>query len=344
MSRPPRSPGRTTRPPRVGLVLGGGGAVGAAFHAGALAAIQHDLGWDPRRADVVVGTSAGSLIGALLRLGVPATDLAALQVGGDAWEADDVLVDWHRGRRAFEPFALSTLLRRPRVLGPSAVWGLAGQARHRGLGSLGCLTLLLSDGAVSLEVDLAPLESALGDLLAGEDWPSERFLVCATRRRDCRRVVFDGDARRGDFVRSIAASCAVPGYFRPVRIEDEAYVDGGVISATNADVLRREQVDLAVVLSPMTGRASFPSFSHAMRRFCRRTLDHELRQLERAGIRTVVIEPGPGTLAHMSSDFMDEESTPRIVQEAFLETGRMLLDLPEMQSLAVGRADRLSVD
>jgi len=67
--------------PRVGLVLGGGGAVGAAYHAGALAAIEQDLGWDARNAAVIVGTSAGSLVGALLRLGVPATDLAALTVG-----------------------------------------------------------------------------------------------------------------------------------------------------------------------------------------------------------------------------------------------------------------------
>src|SRR6478672_1884140 len=77
--------------PRVGLVLGGGGAVGAAYHAGALAALEHDLGWDARNADVILGTSAGSLVGALLRLGVPATDLAALTVGAPALSAIESL-------------------------------------------------------------------------------------------------------------------------------------------------------------------------------------------------------------------------------------------------------------
>ena len=46
---------------RVGLVLGGGGRIGLAYHAGALAALEHDLGWDPRSADVIVGTSVGAV-------------------------------------------------------------------------------------------------------------------------------------------------------------------------------------------------------------------------------------------------------------------------------------------
>jgi len=66
--------------PRIGLVLGAGGVVGQAYHAGVLAALEHDLGWDPRTADVIVGSSAGSVTGSLLRLGVPAADLAAWAV------------------------------------------------------------------------------------------------------------------------------------------------------------------------------------------------------------------------------------------------------------------------
>src|SRR5687768_14183120 len=65
---------------RIGLVLGAGGVVGQAYHAGVLAALEHDLGWDPRTADVIVGSSAGSVTGSLLRLGVSASDLAAWAV------------------------------------------------------------------------------------------------------------------------------------------------------------------------------------------------------------------------------------------------------------------------
>jgi predicted acylesterase/phospholipase RssA len=62
----------------VGLVLGGGGLRGAVFHAAALSALEIDLGGDARTADVVVGTSAGAVMGLLLRLGISATDLAAM--------------------------------------------------------------------------------------------------------------------------------------------------------------------------------------------------------------------------------------------------------------------------
>ena len=64
----------------VGLVLGAGGLVGHAYHAGVLRALS-DHGWDARPAAVVVGTSAGSGVGALLRAGLPARDLAARVLG-----------------------------------------------------------------------------------------------------------------------------------------------------------------------------------------------------------------------------------------------------------------------
>src|SRR5580698_3403712 len=62
---------------KVGLVLGAGGVVGQAYQAGVLAALQREAHWDPRDAEIIVGTSAGSVTGAALRVGVPATDLAA---------------------------------------------------------------------------------------------------------------------------------------------------------------------------------------------------------------------------------------------------------------------------
>lgn len=77
----PMSGADAEAPSGVGLVLGGGGVTGMAFHAGVLAALQHDLGWDPNRADVVIGTSAGSVVGALLRNGASTEDLAAWGTG-----------------------------------------------------------------------------------------------------------------------------------------------------------------------------------------------------------------------------------------------------------------------
>jgi len=60
---------------RVGLCLGAGGLMGQAYHAGVLAALQIELGWDARELELVVGTSAGAVTGALLRLGTSPLDL-----------------------------------------------------------------------------------------------------------------------------------------------------------------------------------------------------------------------------------------------------------------------------
>lgn len=66
---------------RVALVLGAGGAVGHAFHAGVLQALHEATGWDARQAELVVGTSAGSVVGAMLRAGVGPGDLYARNLG-----------------------------------------------------------------------------------------------------------------------------------------------------------------------------------------------------------------------------------------------------------------------
>src|SRR5450432_3427349 len=79
--------------PGIGLVLGAGGVVGHAFHAGVLAAVAESTGWDPRDADVIVGTSAGSVVGALLRAGASAPDLAARATGAPVSAAGQRLID-----------------------------------------------------------------------------------------------------------------------------------------------------------------------------------------------------------------------------------------------------------
>src|SRR5690349_11102781 len=56
---------------RVGLVLGAGGVLGGAWLTGALHALATETGWDPAEAERIIGTSAGSMMGALLASGVP---------------------------------------------------------------------------------------------------------------------------------------------------------------------------------------------------------------------------------------------------------------------------------
>src|SRR3954453_18199337 len=66
---------------RVGLVLGAGGVVGASWLIGALEALESETGWQPADADVIVGTSAGSVIGTLASTGIPPAYMGAYASG-----------------------------------------------------------------------------------------------------------------------------------------------------------------------------------------------------------------------------------------------------------------------
>src|SRR4051794_6515473 len=89
---------------RVGLVLGAGGLTGQAYHAGVLAALEAELDWDPRTADLLVGSSAGSLTASALRIGVPAHDLAASARGDELSAEGAFLAAFDREGPDIPPF------------------------------------------------------------------------------------------------------------------------------------------------------------------------------------------------------------------------------------------------
>jgi len=314
---------------RIGLVLGGGGVVGMAYHAGALAALEHDLGWDPRSADVVVGTSAGSVVGALLRRGVPATDLATIAVGAEPRSSPPGVVRALRERPEFPPVRLSSLLIRPPRL-PSPALVTAWLRRPWRLDPVSALASVIPDGRLDLAEHAVALEEVLGS-----PWPDAALWVCAVRKHDLRRIVMGRDVTPR-LASAVAASCAIPGYFRPVDIDRVAYIDGGVRSPTNADVLRRADLDLAVILSPMSGRAlPSPSVGTVVRRHARGKVVAERAKLEAAGIATLLIEPGPEVIRALGLDFMSHARVEQIVGTAFLDTGDQLR-LPGAQARVAG--------
>ena len=303
---------------RVGLVLGGGGVVGQAYHAGVLAVLQHDAGWDARTADVVVGTSAGSITGTLLRAGVSPEDLAAWTVRAPLSGDGDVL----RTMAAtavpeLAPFRPLDVLRRPmRPPGPQLVArALARPWRFR---PLAAGMTLLAPGRHDVVAQLGALRE-----VEGPAWPERDLWITAVRRRDGRRVVFGrpGEPRPPVHL-AVAASCAVPGYFAPVRVGRHAYVDGGVHSATNAAVLRGTGVDVVVVVAPMSGSPGWrQDFTAAMRRYSQRLLDREVRALRAAGVRTVVFTPGQAEQEVMGADMMSRERVDEVLQQSFLRAG-----------------------
>lgn len=302
--------------PRIGLVLGAGGTVGQAYQAGVLAAIEQDLGWDPRDAEIIVGTSAGSITGALLRLGVPAADLAAWAVEAPLSADGRPLQQLLGGERPeFPPMTLRTFLRPPRLPSPALVKSVLRRP-WRFRPSVALMTLLQPGS-----VDLSRYGTQL-DRLCEAGW-LDRLYVCAARRDDGRRVVFGRPgAPEAPPSKAVAASCAIPGYFQPVEIDGVEYFDGGVHSATNATVLRREQLDLVIVVSPMSAApGTRPHLDAPFRRAMSRQLQRELRVLQKAGMRVVAFEPGDHALRVMGVNMMAPDRSERTVQQSFIETG-----------------------
>ena len=285
--------------PRIGLVLGAGGVAGGAFHAGVLAGLEEATGWDPRSATVIVGTSAGSITGTSLRAGLGAADLLARAEDRPLSAAGQRLLGpvgapvppSLRPTRSTRPPAelaatLARAVRRPFAARP---WALAAALLPEGSVS----TALISDGIGALSLDA---------------WPSATLWICAVRQADGRRVVFGRGEPRPPVHEAVAASCAIPGFFRPVVVGGEAYIDGGVHSPTNADVLRDvEALDLVIVASPMSRQGRRPRLAadQAMRGWSGALLDTEAAGLRRRGVPVLGFQPDEAVLAEMGLNAMD---------------------------------------
>ena len=304
---------------RVGLVLGAGGVVGQAYHAGVLAVLHHDFGFDPRTADVIVGTSAGSIMGTLLRFGVSPEHLAAWTRRAPLTDEDDEVLRLLAEADIPElaPFLPHRLLRRP-VRPPSVDMLRRAVVRPWQFRPMAAGLALLAP----VKNDIVEQLSALRDLERPE-WPQPPLWICAVRRRDGRRIVFGRSGSPDAPIHlAVAASCAVPGYFAPVRIGDHTYVDGGAHSPTNAAILRSEGVGLVIVVSPMSGPpGSRPDLYAALRRHSARVLRKEVHALEKVGIRTVVFSPGDKEQRVMGNDMMSGLQLDAVIREAFFAAG-----------------------
>jgi len=303
---------------RVGLVLGAGGVVGQAYHAGVLAVLEHDFRFDPRRVDMIVGTSAGSITGTLLRLGVKAEDLAAWTVkaplSGEGHVLRQIAATSVPELAPFRPLEL--LLRPMRLPAPRMVQrALTQPLRFR---PLAAALALVAPGKHDIVEQLSALRG-----LERPKWPEPALWICAVDRHDGRRVVFGRPGTAPAPIHlAVAASCAVPGYFAPVQIGRHTYVDGGVHSPTNAALLRGCGLDLAVIISPMSGPAGSPlNVYAASRRHAARLLRREVQALEAAGVRTVVFTPGPEEQAVMGDDMLSRHRLDEVIQQSFLAAG-----------------------
>ncbi|MCY7394591.1 MAG: patatin-like phospholipase family protein [Nocardioides sp.] len=209
-----------------GLVLGGGGITGIAWETG-LAAGLLELGVDLGDADLVVGTSAGSVVGAQLRSGTPVTELYARQISTPVPAPTPSF-----GLSVLLGFASAALLSRgdPERMGRRlGAWAVKRAAAGR-------------------TPTLAARLDAIRARLTSLEWPERSLLVTAVEAGLGELRVFDGTDGTS-LLDAVAASCAVPGVYPPVPIGAQTYVDGGARSGTNADLAAH--CDAVLVLAPI---------------------------------------------------------------------------------------------
>jgi NTE family protein len=298
------------------LVLGAGGLTGQAFHAGVLRALAEETGWDPRSASDIVGTSAGSSVGAYLRVGLSAADYAAMKSGlplsaeGEALSSrHGVAGDWWTKEGGWswpqlpDRRLLSRFVKEPHRVRPEAV-----------------LAVMVPAGRIDTETWTA----AMRDLF-GPTWSRAPLWIPAVRVDDARRVVFGrAGAPATDMATAIGASSAIPGWFKPVEIAGRSYIDGGTHSPTNADILRDESLDLVIVSSPMSTatKESMLASRQAVRRHFRMRLGMEVRKLREAGVPVLVLQPSDADLEVMGNAAMDESRSAAVVEQAHETTAR----------------------
>src|SRR5204862_6401656 len=125
-------------------------------------------------------------------------------------------------------------------------------------------------------------------------WPARPLWVNAVRLSDGERVTFGrAGAPEATVAQAVAASCAIPGYYRPVEIAGDRYVDGGAHSPTNADLLAGQGLDLVLVSSPMSAGFDVfrPAPDGALRGVCRLLLRRELATVRATGTSILPLEP-----------------------------------------------------
>ena len=270
------------------IVLSGGGSVGIAWQSGIAAGLAAQ-GVDLSSADFIVGTSAGSAVGAQIALGRDMTEAVGRFSRPDASRSAPPTARRRPGAQA-TPERLQKLMEiMARAMAP-------GGNPEEGRAAI---------GRFALEAETPPEERFIEGFryLAGEGWP--RGFTCTAVDAESGAFVSWDESARVDLAAAVASSCAVPGLFPPITIKGRRYIDGGMRSGTNADLAKGH--DKVLVLTLMGGRrgpAGDPAAAERMARF-RRGADAELSLLRESGSSVETLGPDAEAAAIMGMDLMN---------------------------------------
>jgi len=296
------------------LVLGGGGAVGIAYHVGVLRALEEVGGLDVRSATTMIGTSAGAVVSAQLRLGQEYGAMLAL-AGGDT---DAQGID---------------------KIAPKAIMAPAWQSRAELYRSVVGSTWSISRALFRVPLPQPPkalqrlFPSALFNLddeawaHAGipEEWPVDPLWLVTVDIDSGRRVVLRRPRAPHETCtlrHGIAASTAVPGLYQPVHAGSHRLVDGGVHSPTSLDLAARTGCSVAICVAPMAfDPARPPSLGRTITRSrFNSQLDKERAAAKRSGAEVLLIRPSGDELQHHSVNLLRRSGNDLVMHAAYQAT------------------------
>ncbi len=240
------------------VVLGGGGATGVAWLAGVLHGL-FDEGVDLRSTDLVVGTSAGSVVGSWLATGVPFEDLEARVLNDTGVLAAEAM-------SAIDVMALMKVF---------TLWDKLPDATPASLALVG------EEAKLAKTISLARFRE-LVDLELPAIWPSTKFLATAVDADSGEFVVLSA-ATGVPLADAVASSICVPGIFPPVPVGGRLLLDGGLRSGTSADLAAG--YDSIIVIAPIGSRTD------GMDPLAGRMAAAEVRELEAAGATCTLLFP-----------------------------------------------------
>ncbi|MEU8393211.1 patatin-like phospholipase family protein [Micromonospora sp. NPDC048842] len=246
------------------LVLGGGGVTGVAWEWGMLAGLV-ERGVPVTEADLVVGTSAGSVVGAQVCSGLPVERFYSKQLAPPSSEL--------AARLGFTTLA--------RLIWAGGRTRDAVRSRAR-IGAMAVAARTQSEASRRVVIEA---------LLPEQEWPQRRLLVTAVDASSGEFVVFDSDSGVS-LVDAVGASCAVPGVWPPVTIGTRRFVDGGMRSSVNADLAADARAVL--VLAPTS--AAFGPMPR---------LSAQVDALRAAGSRVVVLTPDAAARTAIGRNVLD---------------------------------------
>jgi NTE family protein len=266
------------------LVLGGGGPVGIAWESGLIAGLAQ-AGIDLASADHIVGTSAGSFVGALLALGhapdVLAAPYASIAQASNELDPRAELINAtpedfvYLAQKMAEAFSGE----RPgqEVRAELAAWALRANtiSEQQFVDSFGAFLKALPE----------------------YEWPERSYACTAVDTANGEFVVWDR-ASGISLAHAVASSCAVPGIFPPISIKGRRYMDGGMRSMTNADLARG--YDRVLVLALVAGPPNSPMAQRYLT-----PLEREVTALRARGSNVAVVTPDTQCLEAFGLNLLD---------------------------------------